>query len=1057
IETGGALKMKLGAGYASSRISITSGQAGDVGFSNNSIQFTDTVGGVLYAGQYILIQGDAGTSFTGLTTNANGFITGGLSIGPGLAAYPGSQLKRSGTNIVLNLVSPYSPPAVALDAFRFGDTAAETSHALDATGTVLNNAGGLAQTCRHLLMDTFLAFKLAVNPAAKNYLTIKLWGSDTSNKTLHLYKAGTTTSLPSTNHYGTNSVGGGYPAIMAPVYLNNSAVAPFPGRFYYVTLLIPDEVIDAGTATASIRLGTETSATGQSVGIYAVYSGTDPFFEPGGSDVQGTPAVGLIPAAPPSVPTVISNLKTSLNAAFDTVASWQIYGAAWNGVTTSIDGTADTAAYSPVGAFYKSASAASPPSLNQIQTQMSGGNGVNMRIPSYLAKAYVLPWSNHHHDPVWLDCVVKAIDFCCIMQASNGGLSTYNGNTSTWVGAPNRVTGGNPLEGFGVQGIGLALDTIYQESLADPAVDALFQTYLNASITDGITTMTRREAWKAMFNKSVQFFLSDMGRGHATNQDLAQITGMWLQNQSAVQLGSTTSLSTPAALQYVYSATGLAAAPLSADPALAGIWCSPKALPMEPWGTFGGGYDGNYGLENCISGLVYLAELTGDNAVREQAKRAITSSAPFLFPSPDDSGYKGWRKEEVISTRIQNWPGRVSYFNDGLPFAASPLGLNHPMAQRFTQLFYQANDTMSLLPSSNAHYVDSVGYALLNLDSYQAALLAPVNATRAPMEAGQPDFAFADPVGCTVAAQKTLPDGDVNRLYMELQWRRGFTSSTVRNLTTANVNDIARIHFTTPTIDRVVTMAMQSTGGFGGLYSCHYGAFFIAMNLNGAAVATCTMPVELWGKAGRNMVTQAAFVVPSDGVIQVAYADPLVFTESAEPVITSAAAVVSSSQMSANLAVVAADNAGAGDLIYTWSTIDTPPAPVVFTPNGTNAAANAVAAFTKAGIYQLLVTVRNNGGLVASRSVTVTVESPLFRADEYEAPGIMVQGDSLLISTKSSVTGHRYQIQTCADLTAGSWTDLPATASDGTGSALEFIVGRSAGELRRFYRIVIGR
>ena len=207
---------------------------------------------------------------------------------------------------------------------------------------------------------------------------------------------------------------------------------------------------------------------------------------------------------------------------------------------------------------------------------------------------------------------------------------------------------------------------------------------------------------------------------------------MWLQNQSAVQLGSTTSLSTQAALEYVYSATGLAATPLNADPALAGFWNSPKALPMEPWGTLGGGYDGNYGLDNCIAGLVYLAELTGDNAVREQAKQAITSSAPFLCPSLDDAGYRSWRKEETISTRIQNWPGRVSYFNDGLPFAASPLGLNLPMAQRFTQLSYQNNDTMALLPTNNAHYVDSVGYALLNLDSYEAALQAPATATRAP-------------------------------------------------------------------------------------------------------------------------------------------------------------------------------------------------------------------------------------------------------------------------------------------------------------------------------------
>ena len=62
----------------------------------------------------------------------------------------------------------------------------------------------------------------------------------------------------------------------------------------------------------------------------------------------------------------------------------------------------------------------------------------------------------------------------------------------------------------------------------------------------------------------------------------------------------------------------------------------------------------------------------------------------------------------------------------------------------------------------------------------------------------------------------------------------------------------------------------------------------------------------------------------------------------------------------AALSVLATDvTAGEPALTYTWSAIGTPPAPVTFSNNGTNAGKNSTATFTKAGLYTLQVSITN--------------------------------------------------------------------------------------------------
>ncbi len=82
----------------------------------------------------------------------------------------------------------------------------------------------------------------------------------------------------------------------------------------------------------------------------------------------------------------------------------------------------------------------------------------------------------------------------------------------------------------------------------------------------------------------------------------------------------------------------------------------------------------------------------------------------------------------------------------------------------------------------------------------------------------------------------------------------------------------------------------------------------------------------------------------------------------------------------ANLSVLGADDAGESNLTYTWSVTGTPPAPVTFTDNGTNTAKNTIATFTKAGTYNLQVTITDSGGLTVTSPATLTVYSVHCRA-----------------------------------------------------------------------------
>lgn len=76
----------------------------------------------------------------------------------------------------------------------------------------------------------------------------------------------------------------------------------------------------------------------------------------------------------------------------------------------------------------------------------------------------------------------------------------------------------------------------------------------------------------------------------------------------------------------------------------------------------------------------------------------------------------------------------------------------------------------------------------------------------------------------------------------------------------------------------------------------------------------------------------------------------------------------------AALSVLADDDGGEANLVYTWKVVAQPPGgTATFSKNHSNAAKNSIAKFYKAGTYSLVVTVSDRSGLTATSIVSVPV------------------------------------------------------------------------------------
>jgi hypothetical protein len=200
--------------------------------------------------------------------------------------------------------------------------------------------------------------------------------------------------------------------------------------------------------------------------------------------------------------------------------------------------------------------------------------------------------------------------------------------------------------------------------------------------------------------------------------------------------------------------------------------------------------------------------------------------------------------------------------------------------------------------------------------------------------------------------------------------------------------------------------------------------------------------------------TQITAVTPAHtaGTVDVAVANPngvsttstadqfqyVIQNGSASPTIaTAASAVLAADGKSAALSVLAASQYAAGTLTYTWTTLGTPPAPVVFSTNGNNSASNVTSSFTTAGVYQFQASITDPAGNVVTSTVNLTVSQLATTVTVSPSSGSVVPTGTLQYS--DTVTDQFGNLDTAAAI---AWSVSGGGTIDNTG---KFTAGSSTG------------
>jgi uncharacterized repeat protein (TIGR02543 family) len=261
--------------------------------------------------------------------------------------------------------------------------------------------------------------------------------------------------------------------------------------------------------------------------------------------------------------------------------------------------------------------------------------------------------------------------------------------------------------------------------------------------------------------------------------------------------------------------------------------------------------------------------------------------------------------------------------------------------------------------------------------------------------------------------------------------RYGNSTYTFPNLT-AGAQHTVRLHFAelyqTASGKRKFNVAINGTAvlssfdvyaAAGGNYRAIVREFTTTANSSGQIVVAFTTVTDNATIEGIEIWTATADAPPTVAAVAAATPNPVTGATSA-------------------LSALGADDGGEGNLTYTWATTGTPPAAVSFSVNGSNAAKNTTATFTKAGTYSFQVTIRDQSSQTATSNVTVVVNQTL--------TGVVVSPSTASVSTSAT----QQFTATARDQFAANLTTQPAFAWSVSGggtisSAGLFTAGGSAG------------
>ncbi len=397
-----------------------------------------------------------------------------------------------------------------------------------------------------------------------------------------------------------------------------------------------------------------------------------------------------------------------------------------------------------------------------------------------LAKAYFMPSTPAYNNNKALSQVLGALDALYISYLANSIVMTSS--AQQW-------------EGFGRVG---QLMVLLGSQLGS-------QLFLDVT---GMAGTTRLSAYTKMLVDSRDHWRQKLPQ--YSNQMMICSLGIYYANRGLSVIAPDKALPEPEVRAYIYQAVGLLP------------WLGPEdasGTPTKPLGstyyqvtqkglTRELGYVGDYG--EVIDWLCFLWEAVTeaggvkDQTLLKQILKIVKARAVFRYPEVDANGNRAMRMEVVIGWRDVIYPGEVVYVQrssvDGDALRITAM-LQDPALIGYLQQMMADNQYYALVQGQISNSSSRNNLNVLSIPGeYSTFQALPTSSTRLPMTDGQPDFVFTDEENGVVA----LKNGQ-ERLYASLYWRARW-----------GINNLARIHHITPTIDRSATVweqtAFTSTG-----------------------------------------------------------------------------------------------------------------------------------------------------------------------------------------------------------------------------------------------------
>lgn len=641
------------------------------------------------------------------------------------------------------------PPAdspAPLDTLTFGDMASEKAHGLTATQSDVIN-GGLGESARRLLPST--SSDLMVNWEGGHLtFTLRVDPAQPNYLTVRLWGSDATENRLMLYVDG-KQIGYRHLGDIDILDIGSSEPA-YNGRFYYVTTPLPLEV-----TRVKSEIALEIRGTGRLWGYGTNFTQYQkPMTEPTRGIYRAYTHTGgcFVPppeekqGQPPSAPPMRPDPGP---AVLDTVKA------------------------RVNGELQKLLTATTPP--NQMQ-------GL------FLAQAYHVSWTLAHHNERAVARVLAGLDNTFAVYRQNPKLAEADPTTP------------NPdWFGLGPSGGALAL-------LAEP-----LKSELDRAIPDGKGGMVaRRTAYAEML-----VACRDWHRRHRrlyTNQTMINdLYGIYLANRGIAVVDPTQATPETAIRRYLYESVGLEPW-RDSDPGGDTI----PETGKRNWGVQPGymqltekgltrelGYVGSYG--EVIDWVVQIYEATrpapgepGDPKILAQLIKIARARAPFRTPALDAEGHPAMRLESVVGWRDNHVPGDIVYgqrpSRDASALEAAAVTLD-PHLVGYAQQMLADNQFFASLRGTMQENGLRVTTGLLGVpDQYDTIRAQSPSPHRLPMSHGQPDFVFTDEEDGVLALKR----GD-ETLYVSLYWRARHA-----------VNFLARVHYTTPTFDRIAVVRQET-------------------------------------------------------------------------------------------------------------------------------------------------------------------------------------------------------------------------------------------------------